>query len=392
VKFSSQGGLVSLRARQVPRSAVGTLEGTWPVRRFELADNEFTGFLEICVTDRGIGISQPNMAKLFQSFTQIDSSLARKFEGTGLGLAMVKQMTELLGGTVAVASKEGEGACFAAWIPLQTTTQPASSERNYVWAETTSLAKTVDRVALVVDDDNDAAALVSSLLEAEGVTVLRAASAEEALRMAPLQALDLITLDTQLPGIDGWQFLHTIRKDATLGRVPVVLISGPLDGPLALKGGAVAVLEKPVSRAALMVALTNAGFQDEQNLTRTVLVVDDDPAAVELIAAYLTMPAYVVVRAYGGQEAIVLAHRVQPDLILLDLMMPEVSGFDVIRALKADPSTAGISILVVTAREITTRDRQALNTEPGHDIRIIGKAGFNANDFMAEVRHALPQS
>jgi signal transduction histidine kinase len=128
VKFSNQEGRVSLRARQVPRSAVGTLDGTWPVRTFELAENEFTGFLEICVTDAGIGISQENMAKLFQSFTQIDSSLARKFEGTGLGLAMVKQMTELLGGTVAVASREGEGACFAAWIPLQMSSQPASAE------------------------------------------------------------------------------------------------------------------------------------------------------------------------------------------------------------------------------------------------------------------------
>jgi PAS domain S-box-containing protein len=128
VKFSSQGGRVSLRARQVPRSAVGTLDGTWPVRTFELAENEFTGFLEICVTDAGIGISQENMAKLFQSFTQIDSSLARKFEGTGLGLAMVKRMTELLGGAVAVASGEGEGACFAAWIPLQTSTHTASDE------------------------------------------------------------------------------------------------------------------------------------------------------------------------------------------------------------------------------------------------------------------------
>src|SRR5450759_3916662 len=136
VKFSSQGGLVSLRARQVPRSAVGTLDGTWPERTFELAENEFTGFLEICVTDAGIGISEENMAKLFQSFTQIDSSLARKFEGTGLGLAMVKQMTELLGGTVAVASREGEGACFAAWIPLQTSAQPASAECREVQAET----------------------------------------------------------------------------------------------------------------------------------------------------------------------------------------------------------------------------------------------------------------
>ena len=123
VKFSSQGGLVSLHARQVPRSCVGTLEGAWPVRRFALADNEFTEFLEIRVTDGGIGISEANMAKLFQAFTQIDSSLARRFEGTGLGLAMVKQMTELLGGSVAVASKEDEGTCFAAWVPLRRAVQ-----------------------------------------------------------------------------------------------------------------------------------------------------------------------------------------------------------------------------------------------------------------------------
>jgi len=209
--------------------------------------------------------------------------------------------------------------------------------------------------------------------------------------MAPRQALDLITLDTHLPANNGWQFLASIRQDAILGRVPVVVISGPTDGPLALAGGAVAVLEKPISRAALKLALTHVGFRDMQDQARTVLVVDDDPKAVELIAAYLTIPDYVVVRAYGGLEAIALARRVQPDLILLDLMMPEVSGFDVVRALKADPGTAGIPILVVTAREITALDCQALNADPRNAIGIITKAGLNATDFMAEVRHALPQ-
>jgi len=209
--------------------------------------------------------------------------------------------------------------------------------------------------------------------------------------MAPQQRLDLITLCTRLPGIDGWQFLATLREDATLGRVPVVVISGTSDSPLALAGGAAAVLEKPISRAALKLALTNAGFHDTQDQTRTVLVVDDDPKAVELIAAYLPIPDYVTVRAYGGQEAIVLAHRMRPDLILLDLMMPDVTGFDVVQRLQDDPSTAGIPILVVTAREITELDRQVLNADPSHVVRIIEKAGFNRSDFLAEVRHALSQ-
>jgi CheY-like chemotaxis protein len=123
------------------------------------------------------------------------------------------------------------------------------------------------------------------------------------------------------------------------------------------------------------------------------LVVDDDPKAVEVIAALLPTPAYETVRAYGGQEAIVLAHRMHPDLILLDLMMPEMSGFDVVHALKSNPGTASIPILVITAKQVTTRDRAALAAGPDsdHAIHIIEKTGFNRAYFMDEVRRALPR-
>ncbi len=125
VKFSADGGRVTLSARRVSRSTVGTLSGAWPVHSFPLADNGYTEFVELCVSDSGIGISKENMAKLFQAFSQIDSSLARKFEGTGLGLAMVKQLVELHGGAVAVTSAEGEGARFAAWLPLRVSARRA---------------------------------------------------------------------------------------------------------------------------------------------------------------------------------------------------------------------------------------------------------------------------
>ncbi len=122
VKFTAGGGHVTLRARRVSRATVGELPGSWPVHSFPLADNDCQEFLEICVTDNGIGIGKEDMAKLFQAFSQIDSRLARKFEGTGLGLAMVKQLAELHGGTVAVASAEGKGASFAVWLPLRSET------------------------------------------------------------------------------------------------------------------------------------------------------------------------------------------------------------------------------------------------------------------------------
>jgi signal transduction histidine kinase len=130
VKFSANGGPVQLRARRVQRATVGKMPGDWPVHSFALADNEHSDFIKISVSDHGIGISEQNMTRLFHAFSQIDSSLARKFEGTGLGLAMVKQLAELQGGAVAVASLERAGSRFAVWLPLRTTpgTAPVRAE------------------------------------------------------------------------------------------------------------------------------------------------------------------------------------------------------------------------------------------------------------------------
>ena len=265
VKFSADGGRVVLRAQRVSRSSVGTLAGAWPVHSFALADNEHNEFLEIGVSDSGIGISKENMAKLFQAFSQIDSSLARKFEGTGLGLAMVKLLAELHGGTVAVASAEGEGACFAAWLPLR---KPGHSSTTPLHRARTAIMATVgpkERIALVVEDNDQSAGLVRLLLEAEGFTVLRAVSAEDALLLAPQQTLALITLDLQMYGINGWQFLQQIRKNSTLAHVPVVIISGQPVGNLALTRGAAAVLQKPISRAQLKASLADIGLLPARN-------------------------------------------------------------------------------------------------------------------------------
>ena len=389
VKFSANGSRVTLRARRVPRSSVGTLSGAWPVHTFPLVDSEYNEFLEISVLDSGIGISRENMVKLFQAFSQIDSSLARKFEGTGLGLAMVKLLAELHGGTVAVASAESEGACFAAWLPLRTPAQAAATLPHGTGAATPAAAASKERVALVVEDDDHAADLVRLLLEAEGFTVLRAASGEAALLLAPRQALSLITLDIQLPGIDGWELLLKIRENGALANVPVVIIAGVADSNMAPTDGATALLQKPISRAQLKASLANLGLHPTQEHSRTVLVVDDDPKAVEVIAAFLPPPAYKVVRAYGGSEAIALAQRLRPDLILLDLTMPDVSGFDVVETLQRKPETARIPILVVTAKHITAEDRAALNSNPGKVINIVAKAGFNRAGFITEVRRAL---
>ena len=387
VKFSAVGGQVTLRVKRVPRACVGVLPGVWPVHSFPLAENEFEEFVEISVSDSGIGISKADMEKLFQAFSQIDSSLARKFEGTGLGLAMVKLLAELHGGSVAVASLEGKGACFAAWLPLRRSGQldlMAANEDPHSPA-----AKQRERVALVVEDDDLAADLVRLLLEAEGFTVLRATNGESALLVAPQQDLSLITLDIELPGIDGWEFLDRLRENDALAQVPVVVVSGRDFDSIALTHGAAAVLQKPISRAQLKSSLASLGLHAVEGQSLKVMVVDDDPKAVEVIAAFLPAPSYSITRVYGGREAIVMAKQLRPELILLDLMMPDVSGFDVVAALQGAPETANIPILVVTAKQITDEDRLALRTSGGVTIPIIGKAGFNRVAFITEVRRAL---
>ncbi|MET0893957.1 MAG: response regulator [Pseudoxanthomonas sp.] len=390
VKFSANGGAVVLKARRVRRDEVGIQSGDWPVYGFALADTTHDEFLEISVCDSGIGISRDDMAKLFQAFSQIDSSLARKFEGTGLGLAMVKQLAELHGGAVAVASAEGKGARFAAWLPLLavagTDAMPVADSLPPVVRPDSQAGA---RIALVIEDDDLAADLVRLLLENEGFTVLRAASAESALLMAAEQPLSLITLDLQLPGIDGWEFLARIRHDPSLAHVPLVIISSVADTSIALTHGAAAVLQKPISRGQLKTSLAAMGLEPSPERVRTVLVVDDDPRAIDMITALLPPSAYAVVRAEGGEQAIGLAQRLRPDLILLDLMMPDVSGFDVVEALQHGPETARIPILVLTAKAITAQDRDALNAHRERAVGIVEKAGFDRAGFIAEVRRAL---
>jgi PAS domain S-box-containing protein len=386
VKFTVEGGQVTLRVGRVPRAEVGRLSSDWVGRTFPLADNEFAEFLKISVTDSGIGISPEGLEHLFKPFSQIDSGLARKYEGTGLGLAMVKLLAELHGGAVAVESAVGEGSCFTVWLPLRA---PEEGVRTSIKVPAAPFieARSGARTALVVEDDFKSADLIRVQLEAQGFKVLHAASAEAAMVLAVQQPLSLITLDIMLPNMDGWELLSRLKQVPSLGRIPVVIISIVADRGKGFAFGAAAVMQKPISRQDLYEALVQLGLVPlSQGHTLKVLVVDDDPKAVELIAIHLPGLGSTVLRAYGGREAIGVARQELPDLIVLDLMMPEVNGFDVVEALNTQADTARIPIMVVTAKQITADDRIKLN---GYVTTIVEKAGFHRERIAAEVRRAV---
>jgi PAS domain S-box-containing protein len=386
VKFTMEGGQVTLRACRVPRAEVGQMSGSWVGRAFPLADNEFPEFLKISVIDSGIGISPEGLQQLFKPFSQIDSGLARKYEGTGLGLAMVKLLAELHGGAVAVESEVGKGSCFTVWLPLRA---PEEGVLMSVKAPAAPLieADSGARTALVVEDDIKSAELIRVQLEADGFKVLHAASAEAALALAVQQPLSLITLDIMLPNMDGWELLSRLKQVPALTRIPVVLISIVADRNRGFALGAATVLQKPISRLELYESFVQLGLVPRsQNQTLKVLVVDDDPKAADLIALYLLGLATTVLRAHGGRQAIDAARQELPDLIVLDLVMPEVNGFAVVEALNKLPGTARIPILVVTAKVITAEDRAKLN---GCVTMIMEKGDFDRDRFTAEVRRAM---
>jgi PAS domain S-box-containing protein len=385
VKFTPEGGEVKLRAGRVSRADVTHVSGSRACRTFPLPDGDFDEFLEISVTDSGIGISPAGLGHLFLPFTQIDGGLARRFEGTGLGLAMVKSLADLHGGSVAVESTEGAGSCFTVWLPLRAPAERAPSESAALVSATSAAAGA--RTVLVVEDDSKSADLIRLQLESEGFTVLHAATAEAALILAVKQPLSLITLDIMLPDMDGWEFLSRLKQLPALAHIPVVIISIVPEENRGFALGAVAVMQKPISRLELCDALGRIGlFPISPGKILKILVVDDDPKAVELIAIRILGLNGTVIRAYGGREAIDAARKDLPDLIVLDLMMPEVNGFDVVEALHESPATSRIPVLVVTAKVITDAERARLN---GSATAIMTKSTFSNERFAAEIKRAM---
>jgi CheY-like chemotaxis protein len=239
----------------------------------------------------------------------------------------------------------------------------------------------------VVEGNHRSAELIRLQLEAEQFRVIVASSAEAALLVVEREPLALITVDIMMPDVDGWSFLKRLKESETLRDVPVVILSILADRTRGVALGAAAVMQSPVSRQELYDTLVELGLSPVSgDHAIRVLVVDDDPKAVELIAVHIRTMASEVLRASGGREAIEIARRELPDLVVLDLFMPEVDGFAVVEALNSDPATARIPVVVLTASTITAEERSRLNDSVA---TIMGKAGFDSQRFLAEVRRAM---
>jgi adenylate cyclase len=303
------------------------------------------------VADTGIGMTAEQQAKLFEEFTQADSSTARRYGGTGLGLAITRKLARMMGGEVTVASEPGKGSIFTVRLPgAADAPARATGDGN---------RPPRSDCVLVIDDDATARELISEQLKAAGLPVVTAAGGLEGLKLAKELRPLAITLDAIMPDLDGWSVLAALRQDSELAEIPVIMVTILDEHRRAVALGAAGYLSKPVDRERLCDLVGR--FRAPARPTK-VLLVEDDPHQRERMHGWLEGQQWTVQEAANGREALARLQADKPDVILLDLMMPEMNGFAVVAALQKEASWRDIPVIVITSRDLGAEDRARLNS------------------------------
>jgi len=353
-----------------------TKQGEVKLRVKKVVDGR--NWIEIAVADTGIGMTPEQQAKLFEEFTQADSSTARQFGGTGLGLAITRKLARMMGGDVTVTSDPGKGSVFTVRLPGSADAQARSSTGTSDGRRSPS----ADCV-LVIDDDATARELIADHLKAEGFSVVTAAGGVEGLKLAKESRPTAITLDVMMPDLDGWSVLAALRQDPELAEIPVIMITIVDEQRRGIALGAAGYLTKPIDRERLRHVIGR--FRAPTRPTR-VLMVEDDVVQRERMRGWLEGPQWAVWEAENGREALKRIQENKPDVILLDLMMPEMDGFAVVAALQKETGWQDIPVVVITARDLDAKDRERLNSGVQS---VLVKERFRPADLVERVRRLV---
>jgi signal transduction histidine kinase/CheY-like chemotaxis protein len=360
-----------------------TSEGTIGLDVGRKVEPDGSDWVAFRVTDTGIGMTPEQLGKLFQEFTQADASTAGRFGGTGLGLALSRRFCRMMGGDITVESEPGRGSAFTIALPsVVADPREGEGEAPVPAAAAAPRGPGLRGTVLVVDDDLASRELLERYLTREGFRVATAANGDEALATAREIRPDAITLDVLMPGKDGWSVLSTLKADPELARIPVVMISILDDKSVGYAMGAAAYLTKPVDRDRLVATLASlAGPKPGK-----VLVVEDDPATREMMRRTLEKASWRVAEAENGRLALEQLGRGRPDLILLDLMMPEMDGFEFLTELRRHEEWRAVPVVVVTSKDLTEEDRLRLS---GYVQKVVQKGGYDRERLLAELRDLL---
>jgi signal transduction histidine kinase/CheY-like chemotaxis protein len=331
------------------------------------------------VKDTGIGMSREQMDKLFRPFTQAEDSTSRRYGGTGLGLALTRNFCQIMGGDILVASEPAKGSTFTIELPAVT----SGHSQSPPVVSAIPVQGNSEGCVLVIDDDPAVHRLISEALVPEGYTLKFASNGKEGLRLAKELHPAVITLDVLMPELDGWVVLALIKADPELAGIPVIMLTVRADKDFGFAMGVADYLQKPISRERLLTALNKYHHKSPSN---HVLVVEDDPGMREMLCRMLNNGSWTVLEAENGLSALESITHCRPALIILDLRMPVMDGFQMIAELRKHEDWRKIPVVVVSARELTSEDRERLQ---GHVLKILQKGEFSRDRLMLEVQQTV---
>jgi PAS domain S-box-containing protein len=333
-----------------------------------------SGWLEFRIVDTGIGMTEEQLSRLFRPFMQADSSMTRRYGGTGLGLAISQRFCEMMGGRIEASSNPGHGSTFTVRLPesVPRTRGPAPDTRT----------DGGESLVLVIDADQAIYSTLSVSLAERGLRVEWARTGDAGFEAAREQRPQVIVLDINMPAKQGWNVLALLKEDPQTAPIPVVMVTSLGDPELGLALGAADYLIKPIQPELLISAVQRWIVLPNDNVT--VLVVDDDEAMLEIVQRKLQNAGYRVVTATNGRAGLDALETQNPGLIVLDLMMPEMDGFEFLRRLKQHPRHSRLPVIVATAKDLTDTERTVLKESAS---KVIQKLGYS----RAELMHLVEQ-
>jgi CheY-like chemotaxis protein/two-component sensor histidine kinase len=346
--------------------------------RIARAEGSEQHWVDFAVSDSGIGMTEEQLGRLFQEFSQADASTARQFGGSGLGLVISRRLCRLMGGDITATSAPGKGSTFTVRLPTKAAPQLPVAETAPT-ATSSAASQGCRGTVLVIDDDPTARDLMTTYLTDEGFAVETAASGVDGLRRARELRPAAIILDILMPDIDGWTVLAALKGEPELADIPVVIVTivDELRSGIAL--GATDYLTKPIDRERLVAIVSRLRAAGAPG---SILVVEDNEEQRQLVRTILAARGWRVREAANGRLALDAVEAELPDVILLDLMMPEMDGFELVAALQVKAAWREIPIVVVTALDLTAEDRRRLS---GGVEQILSKHAFPLAELMARV-------